>query len=516
MVRRALLAALWTTAGALLIVLVVAAAVPAGAQSGAAGRPALLAPFAADPAIAPAVRLGDLWVDQAAGAPDAPTFVVEVPGLVELDGSTPSPWRVSVSVGDPAGQRVRSSLVVVAGAGTAGRAEIGDGVVWADDGEVSVSVDGTLVRIAVPVGGVPAGSVVWAEAEAAADGTIDVGSTPAFLLDDLLGRGADATVTTSTWATVAGAPPGYAFVPVAAGPGLQVSGGSIDLAAQPAPTVAAGQPVTSVVDRVLLGRPDESAEGGWRTDAVAVDRTAGTIALVPAGGAPVPAALGSTPWLTAVTGGGDLLVAGTVSMDLAALDAVLGGPPLDRASTNVSVERTVVREDGTTLVAPSVEATIAWFDEALAAPVAPGGTSSDGDRGWVAPVAVAVGVVVLLVALGLLAMRARREPQPSAGPAVPAGLAAPIDLDERRWARDATAPAGSEPPTRQDLPAGGVWPAAPARGEEAGRRRAHATSPVEALTALFADVDQLTAEVDRVLSDDKGDASPPSGGPAPG
>jgi hypothetical protein len=364
---------------------------------------------------------------------------------------------------------------------------------------------------------VPAGSVVWAEAEAAADGTIDVGSTPAFLLDDLLGREANATLTTSTWSIVAGAPPGYAFVPVAGGPGVQVSGGSIDLsAAQPAPTVAADQPVTSVVDRVLIGRPDESAEGGWRTDEVAVDRTAGTIALVPADAAPVPAGLGSTPWLTAVTGGGDLLAAGTVSMDIAALDAALGGPPLDRASTTVAVERTVVREDGTTLVAPSVEATIAWSDAALAAPVAPGGAASDGDRGWVVPVAVAVGVVALLVALGLLAMRARREPRPSAGPAVPAGLAAPIDLDERRWALDATVPARSEPPTRQDLPAGGVWPAAPAPGDEAGRRRAHATSPVEALTALFADVDQLTAEVDRMLADDDADANPASGGPAPG
>jgi hypothetical protein len=504
---------------ALLAVLVTAPQGVAGAQEEATtsvpavadDRPALVAAVEPDPAVAPAVRLGDVWVDEAAGALDAPTFVVDVPGLAELGGRTPSPWRVSVSVGDPAGTRVRSSLVVVAGAGTTGRAEIGDGVVWTDDGEVAASLDGTLARIAVPIGSVAPGAAVWVEAEAAAEGAISVGATPAFRLDDLLGRDSDATVTASGWASVPGRAADAGFVAVGeGGPGVLVSGATIDVATtEAAPALVGGQPVTSVVDRLALGRPDPSVEGGWRRDEVAVDRSAGTITVVPADAAPVAATLGSTPWLSAVTGGGDLRAAGTVSLDLAALDAALGGPPLDRATTTVSVSRSFVLADTTALVAPSVQASIAWFDQALAPTVAAGGTSGGGDRGWLVPVVVTAGVVVLLVALAVLAARVWRRPRPAA-PAVP------IDLGEHRVVRDgADAPErkARQPvrPAREDLPAGGVWPAAAAPGTSAGgRRRAHATSPVEALTALFADVDQLSAEVDRILGDDD---DPPGDGP---
>ena len=291
----------------------------------------------------------------------------------------------------------------------------------------------------------------------------------------------------------------------AGGPGVLVSGGFLDVATTaPAPSVLGGQPITSLVDRVRVGRPDAAGDAGERTDEVVVDRTAGTITLVAADAPPERAELGSTPWLSGVTGGGDLLAAGTVTIDLGALDAALGGPPLDRATT-VSVQRTSSLADGSSVVARSVQADLAWFDGG-SAPLAAAGAAGPGDgRSWVVPVAVAVGVAALLVALAVLAARARREPRTTPA-AVTGGFAPPIDLDERRWARAGAAAPGAaqpDPPAGHDLPAGGVWPAATSRPGEAGQHRDHATSPVDALTALFADVDQLTAEVDRILADDE-------------
>jgi hypothetical protein len=483
--------------------------------AGSLDRPALVAPVEPDPAVAPAVRLGDVWVDAAASGPDAPTFVVDVPGIAELGGRIPSPWRVSVSVGDPAGTRVRSSLVVVAGAGTTGRAEIGDGVVWTDDGEVDASLDGTQARIAVPIGSVAPGAAVWVEAEAAADGSIDVAATPAFRLDDLLGRDADVAVAASGWASAPGREAEGGFVAVGGGgPALLVSAGSVDVATtEVVPAQVAGLPVTELVDRLRLGRPDTSLQGGRRSDEVVIDRLAGTVSLVPVDGEPVPAELGTTPWLSGVTGGGDLRAAGAVSIDLAALDLALDGPPLDRATTAVSVSRSFVLADGTVVVAPSVQADIAWFDEALAPAPAPAAAAGEGDEGgWLVPVAVTAGVVALLAALAVLAARAWRSPRPST-PTVTISRAVPIDLDERRRAREgddghATDPRSSARPARADLPAGGVWPAPATSDPSTGARRApHATSPVDALTALFADVDQLTAEVDRILGDDGDDGA---------
>lgn len=384
---------------------------PASAGPSASATP-LVARIAPDPAAPVPVRVQGFWVD--GGAPDRPVVVVR---FAEPFAMPTTPWRVSVSAGDPSGARVRSSLVSVGTAGVSGRAERGDGTLWDDLGGVGVSAPGDgSVRLELPVGGLPAGSEVWVEAEATDGGRIVTGSTTWFALQDVLGARSGPSLGVAGVATTDGRSDPPVAIP-GTGPTVRAVSRALELTTtDPVPTEVGGVAVTDVVDTVEVARPasdgaDPAALG--RTDLVLVDRRTGAIQLVPEGGVPVDGVPGTTPWLATGLSPTAPGAPATVTFDLEQLDLALGGPVLDRATTRVGVSRAVTLRDGRVLRTPGVLGTIEWFDD-----VAFGGTPTPsaaptGDADGVPVgvlVAVVVAVLVVVVVVVVLVRRRRSGP----------------------------------------------------------------------------------------------------------
>ncbi len=317
---------------------------------------------------------------------------------------------------------------------------------------------------------------------------------------------------------------------------MQVVGRALELTTTAAaPTSVDGAEVVDVIDSVIV---TQATPDGPRTDRIEVDRRTGEVRLAAVGAEPFVAVPGVTPWLVNPPPATAPDSPGTVTFDLEALNDAVGGPAFDRSTTLVSADRLLALDDGRILVAAGVAATLAWFDDGLGAsapaavPVDAAAASSP--RGLLMVVAV---VLVALLAGGILARwvvlrrRARAEaaeprpiervdalgtesvwldgpsslgrraaasglPSPRTDPAHP-----PVDRSsppvERvvvppgpmPWPRT-VGPVGTSvpPPTAPVVPAP---PVASGSGES--------VSPVvDPLAAFLADVDALSARVDRL------------------
>ncbi len=407
------------------VVLVAVLVLPSGAGRADAQEPgvtpalaATVLPFDLDP---PEIRVDGFRLEPATTDTPSPTVVVSFAAPFALPRA---PWRVIVSLGDPNGEHLRTTLVSVAGAEPSGRIERGDGVQWEDLGDAAVSTDTDAgqVRLAVPVDAADAQSVMWVEAEITQEGEIVGRRTPTVALVDLQGGRPGPALGTSPFAEVAdGGEPGARALD-APGPVVQVVGRALELTTSaPAPASVDGAAVVDVVDSVIL---TQTTSGGPRTDRIEVDRRTGEVRLVAVGAEPFVAVPGSTPWLVnppSTTAPG---APATVTFDLEALNEAIGGPAFDRAATQVAAERLLALDDGRILVAAGVDGTLAWFDDGLGASTAgapPVEDATSGSTGLlVAIVAGLVAVVVLtvVVARSLVGLTRRRaeaaEPRPAA------------------------------------------------------------------------------------------------------
>ena len=388
------------------VVVVTVAALPAG--RGAAQPfpevPALTASMVPSDLDPVEIRVDGFRLDP--GDPDQPETS---PSTVVVSFAEPfalpsSPWRVVVSAGDPNGERVRTTLVSVAGAEPTGRVEEGDGVQWVDAGEAVVATDTASgeVRLALPLDTVDAEAVVWVDAEITQDGDIVGRRTPTVPLVDLRGQRPGPAVGTSSYAEVAdGGEPGAR--PLGApGPTVQVVGRALELTTTAAaPTSVDGAEVVAVIDSAIV---TQATPDGPRTDRIEVDRRTGEVRLAAVGAEPFVAVPGVTPWLVNPPPATAPDSPATVTFDLEALNDAVGGPAFDRSVTQVSADRLLALDDGRILVAAGVAATLAWFDDGLGAsapaavPVDAAAASSP--RGLLMVVAV---VLVVLVAGGILA-----------------------------------------------------------------------------------------------------------------
>jgi len=448
---------------------------PADAQ---AGTPVDAVDVAAEPLVAvvggfdldPApVQLQSFWLDGPAGSPTATAVVV-------FSTAFPvprEPWRVTVSVGDPGGRRVRASLVSVGGVGLSGLVEQGDDAPWDDGGVTEVVAAGNgVVQIGVPVAGADPDAVVWVEAEATIDGAIVARRSPTFALVDLLGDGAGPAVGTSPYADAQG---NLDAAPVALdspGPTVQVVGRSLEVTTSaPVPTAVDGAGVVDVIDSATITQAGGAAN---RTDRIEIDRRTGEVRLLVPGTEPVVAVPGTTAWLVNPPSSTAPGAPATVTFDLEALNEAVGGPPFDRPTTRVAAGRRLALGGGEVLATAGVGATMAWFDDTLAGP-APDASTSTGattsSQGALVAGAVIV-VAVLAVVLVLWTSRRRRV-------AVGGSGALPVEGHDVQG-RDHH-DVGEEGPPRGDGP--GASPP---------------STDADPMAAFLADVDELIARVDRL------------------
>lgn len=280
-----------------------------------------------------------------------------------------SDYRVSILVGDPAGLRTRASYNAGAAAGTLETSN--DGQVWEPSGETAAAVGAVGdIEITVPVGDLPEGSQVWAEAQ---DGD-DVLTTPVFSLDSLLGRAVDGAMPTQSLGDVvdgAGNPTGETL-DLGPGPTLAIvnQGLTVDYAA-PVPTDIGGVAVTSVIDRVELAPNFDN--GGTRTDAIQIDRTAQTVSLLDGLADPPTTVAGGTDWFI---GGFPASGTGPLTFQLGEVAESLGFQ-LVPDTVGAGIVRTVTLEDGRVVETSPVLATLDWFGT-VAGEAAPSTTVGDG------------------------------------------------------------------------------------------------------------------------------------------
>ncbi len=521
---------------ALLVSLVVVMVLPFHAGRGAAQEPAT-APALVASVVSSGLDPVEIRVDGfrlEPGEADAASSTVVV-SFAEPFALPRDPWRLIVSAGAPDGERVRTTLVSVAGAEPAGRVERGDGVQWEDLGEavvVSADTESGEVRLAVPFDAVDAQAVMWVEAEITQGGEILGRRTPTVALVDLRGERPGPALGTSPYAEVADGGASGALAVDAPGPVVQVVGRALELTTTaPAPESLDGAEVVAVIDSALV---TQATTDGSRTDRIEVDRRTGEVRLITVGAEPFVAVPGSTPWLVnppSTTAPGS---PATVTFDLEALNEAVGGPAFDRSTTQVAAERLLAFDDGRILVAAGVNGTLAWFDDGLGASTpaaAPAEVATSAPTGLL--MAVVAGIVVLVagivVARSVVVRRRRRaeaaEPRPidrvDALGTESVWLDGPRSLGSRASSSGLPSPAveridalaegpppsaehvgvtASEGPTTPppDLaaptsPATPTPPAAPAVGSgEASERVA------DPLAAFLADVDALSARVDRL------------------
>lgn len=458
---------------------------PADAQAGtpvdaveAAAEPlvAVVGGFDLDPA---PVQLQSFWLDAPAGSPTATAVVV-------FSTAFPvprEPWRVTVSVGDPGGRRVRASLVSVGGVGLSGLVEQGDDAPWDDGGVTEVVAAGNgVVQIGVPVAGADPDAVVWVEAEATIDGAIVARRSPTFALVDLLGDGAGPAVGTSPYAD---AQRNLDAAPVALdspGPTVQVVGRSLEVTTSaPVPTAVDGAGVVDVIDSATITQAGGAAN---RTDRIEIDRRTGEVRLLVSGTEPVVAVPGTTAWLVNPPSSTAPGAPATVTFDLEALNEAVGGPPFDRPTTRVAAGRRLALGGGEVLATAGVGATMAWFDDTLAGPAPDASTSTGATTSSRGALVAGAVIVVAVLAVVLVSWTSRRRRV-----AVGGRGALPVEA----------LPAEALPAEGHDVQGRDhhdVGEEGPPRGDGPG------TSPpsteADPLAAFLADVDELSARVDRL------------------
>lgn len=432
------------------VAVVAVSVVPAVAQSTVApsavadGDAPLFAPVAVPGGVDEAVALASVSVQRPAGGGAS-----AVVGFATAFTPPAGRWRVSVGVGDPAGEWVRTSMLWD-GTAAAGEAVRLDGVLSTDLGAVdaAVAADGT-VTIGLPdeVTGGSAGDVLWVEAVVGDDSDPASSTRSAwYSRGALFGDGAPGLVPGGIYGNVVGEsalPIGLdATDPAVVEAGVpsvaELAGTRLSVEVGSPPATVAGDAVADVVDVITL------ADGTLPFDAspqVAVNLTAGSVELqlVQADGEVTEPSDGS--WLeVGLTGPVDpSAVAPAIAIDIDAAYAALGlDPPGDGLA--VSVSRLVRTADGTEVVATGVAARRAWFDQLAAAPLLPttappvAAAPVEASGGPWVPIAVGVvvGVVAVAAAMALAQARARRratrpvpagpmwEPAPAVATAPPA------------------------------------------------------------------------------------------------
>jgi hypothetical protein len=347
----------------------------------------------------------------------APQVVVQFKAPFSLPNAS---YKVSVVVGDPAGARVRASLVSAnAKATPTGTVESWDGGAWHTAGSTDASFTGTSAVITVPFGTAPPGGSVWVEINEGAMATPTV-TSPYFDRDALVGTATPGVQHAGTVARVTkadGTP--RSEVAVVAGPPvvtLQQSTVSVSYD-QAAPDQILGQRVTEATDDLRIAGSFEN--GAVVTDFVRINRTDGTLTLYDGNGAVPEDRSGDRSWVapgtTGVAAGSG---AATLQFDLDAIARALG-ITIGDDTTGIGLTRTFALADGRIVTADGVLATPRWFGLAAPPPTtaapAPAGpetatvavASPETSRGRVLVVA---GVVLLaLVALGVLIARRRRR-----------------------------------------------------------------------------------------------------------
>jgi hypothetical protein len=501
----------------------------AGVGPSPAGTPPPLAtpPPAGGAAPSAAARaMTDLYVAPGVD-PAAPEVVVR---FAEPFPVPPAGYRISVLVGDPAGEQLAASLITGPASGSTtpvGRLFRFDGRSWHDVGATEAQFDALgFALITVPLAGAPPGPAVWVEISQGSPLTVERLS-PYFSRQALLGG------------TGSGRLPGDAFgvasdrrgrpdqeaLPVATPPTLSIrrpgdgergSPGVAVVQGGAVPTEIGRQPVTGVVDILRLV---DSYSGRRRTPEVRIDRRSGTVGLwdtttepavdrsgdrswlrtAPAGPGTAPAAAtvaGGAVAGTAPAAGAGAAVAGTapaagagaaggapaplppVEIDLAAAARALGAD-LDPSLTALGLRRIVSLADGHVIVSEGVLATLASL--AVVAPVAaepaagPVAVPVAAPAGVppVAPVAL-TGVALALILTMAMAGRRRRRVR-AAGALVVAA---------------ATGAAGDAPADR--VPWDGSDGALTAEAERARLRLV--TSELPIVISLTSDADELEAE----------------------
>jgi hypothetical protein len=439
-------------------------------------------------------------------------------------------YRLSVSVGDPSGQRTRASLVPADGAAGA-VVEVGNGLTFRDGGPTTVEVGEAVVEVVVPVDDVGPGAALWVDGEVADEsGGVITAATPAFAYDALVGRSIDGAAPGGTrgWTTTAA---GQRFAdPVLVGgapPTVATRNRVVTVdAVDPAPTSLLGRPVVGA--DLYLGVRLTGAAGPQVDGGLLIDRTNGVVTLLGPAGTPVEAASpdgGDRSWLvedlTGPAADGPL----SVSIEPEAVAALLGGP-FDRSTFAVDLASVYALDDGRVVTVSGVATTLAWLDQ-LAAEVPASTTTSagtvaapSGDEGsfpLLPALAALAGVLVLAgIVAAVVARRRRRRERAAAvdGRARPA----PEPLLDVRGGASTRPP---EPPVEVEPgPEPRPEPDSPVEVEPEPEPRPEPDAPVEpepvpavasrapddVLAAFEAELAELSDRVDRL---DRGGAPEP-------
>lgn len=385
---------------------------------------------------------------------DEPLVVVTFAELFDLPAE---PWRVSVLVGDPEGERRRLSLVAEGGT-TTGVAEVGDGTGWTDAGPLEVTFDPSglvgipMARALVPPGHGTAPPAIWVEVALGdeAAGSATTRTTGWYDLPSLLGEGPAGLLVGGRLAPLE-PEPGDEGEPVVVdlGPGPIVRldrepepDGSIRQLIVvdypgPAPSALGGLSVAEVVDRLEV-TPDGVA-GAVVAPQIEIDRTAGEVRLVDARTWPVVDATGDRSWALVDRWTGAPGEQGELVFDLDAVLAALGETP-DRSTVALGLTRTIRLPDERLVVADGVLATTAWLDtavapEVLAEPEAPTvaatppGDAGSADGVATAGLALVVGLALLGASLIVSGRRHRLAHEAQAAQATDATTVAPQVAD---------------------------------------------------------------------------------------
>jgi hypothetical protein len=443
------------------------------------------------------------------GSPDDGSVVVTLqmrePLTAVGDG-----YRLSVVVGEPAGERERAS-VVVDDDEVGGVLEAFNGAVWEEVGPTVVDLvpEEGRASLVVPVASVPPEAGIRAEARLDADADEADAVSPWFGATALLHLPDQPRLEGGWWATV--------------DDGTGVAGQTVRLSA-PSPWVSLanralvvgsterppsellGLPVVGDVIFVRLASGFEEATGA--ADFFLLDRFTGNVQLFRNDPDGLEEVSGDGEWIGVGLPAGDPSAPAASSFDLELIGDALGRR-FDPASTVVSVDEAFTLDDGRIATAYGVAATLEWFDETIDAtattttPAPPPGdivvevpTAQVADQQTV-PFLVGAGVaLLLLVIIAVAAVRRRRRRR--------ARAATPAELPPSHVGVERSG--GDEPPARPTHPSQPTRrrPPSPERTEVRIGERAPSSGPgsptvgAEALAALDEEFQELEERLERL------------------
>jgi hypothetical protein len=470
------------SAAAVLAVALLAIGLSAGAQTATTvptpfPRPILgFVPVPASGPADPALAIRTVAVGEGSGIGSGGTRSVKV----GFAGSFPLPterYRVSVVWGVPGGAETRASFVSSSGTPSGTVESSTDGRTWADGGITRATFADDSVSIDAPLGGAATGSGLWVEAQLG-EGTGAGNRTAAssvFSLDALIGQTTTDGLPATSWGRVESTDAAHVAAPLAFGnapPTLRVDNQAL-VVVEPsaAPTIVGGQAVTDVVDEVTF--VPGYTPSGTASGVIQIDRTTGVVrAFRGVTGLPEDRT-GDGSWVMTPPPPPPASATGpvTVTMDLPGISRALD-LPLDADGTGLGLRRKITLANGSVVVGLPVTATLGWMERAGVPTDAPPGSlasapvSDPAARSGSGGGAALIAAVVAAVALGALGMGlARRRRHRQSDRFTAEILAPPVVVDRK------------PEPVPEPVP---------------GR------SPAEALAAFEAQVDVLTARVDRL------------------